>query len=45
VQVQGMLSAEGLITMERVTLNGTKIKANASDNTFRRREKLKLIWL
>ena len=30
VQVVGMLSAEGLITMERVTLDGTKIKANAS---------------
>jgi hypothetical protein len=26
--------------MERVTLDGTKIKANASGNTFRRREKL-----
>jgi len=40
VQVLGMLSAEGLITLERVTLDGTKIKANASGNTFRRREKL-----
>jgi transposase len=30
VQVVGVLSAEGLITMERVTLDGTKIKANAS---------------
>ena len=40
VQVLGMLSAEGLITMERVTLDGTKIKANASGNTFRRKEKL-----
>ena len=29
-----MLSAEGLITMQRVTLDGTKIKANASGNTF-----------
>jgi hypothetical protein len=35
-----MLSAEGLITMERLTLDGTKIKANASGNTFRRKEKL-----
>ena len=34
VQVVGMLSAEGLITMQRVTLDGTKIKANASGNTF-----------
>jgi transposase len=39
VQVLGMLSAEGLITMERVTLDGTKIKANASGNTFRRKDK------
>ena len=38
VQVLGMLSAEGLITMERVTLDGTKIKANAGGNTFRRKE-------
>jgi transposase len=38
VQVVGVLSAEGLITMERVTLDGTKIKANASGNTFRRKE-------
>jgi transposase len=35
-----MLSAEGLITMQRVTLDGTKIKANASGNTFRRKEKI-----
>jgi len=40
VQVLGMLSAAGLITLERVTLDGTKIKANASGNTFRRKEKL-----
>src|SRR5271157_6091396 len=38
VQVLGMLSAEGLITLERVTLDGTKIKANAGGNTFRRKE-------
>jgi hypothetical protein len=31
-----MLSAEGPITLERVTLDGTKIKANAGGNTFRR---------
>jgi hypothetical protein len=35
-----MLSAEGLISMQRVTLDGTKIKANASGNTFRCEEKL-----
>src|SRR5476649_2258563 len=40
VQVVGVLSAEGLITMERVTLDGTKIKANASGNTFRRKAKI-----
>jgi hypothetical protein len=40
VQVVGMLSAEGLITMQRVTLDGTKIKANASGNTFRRQQKI-----
>src|SRR5438445_2504641 len=39
-QVLGMLSAEGLITLERVTLDGTKIKANAGGNTFRRHEKI-----
>jgi transposase len=39
-QVLGMMSAEGLITLERVTLDGTKIKANAGGNSFRRREKL-----
>jgi transposase len=40
VQVLGMLSAEGLITLERVTLDGTKIKAQAGGNTFRRKETL-----
>jgi transposase len=40
IQVVGMLSAEGLVTMERVTQDGTKIKANAGGNTFRRKEKL-----
>jgi transposase len=42
VQVLGMLSAEGLVTLERVTLDGTKIKANAGGNTFRRKEKLEV---
>jgi transposase len=41
-QVLGMLCAEGLITMERVTLDGTKIKANAGGNTFRRKEKIEI---
>lgn len=40
VQVLGMLSSEGLISLERVTLDGTKIKANAGGNTFRRKEKI-----
>jgi transposase len=40
VQVLGMMSAEGLIPLERVTLDGTKIKANAGGNSFRRKEKL-----
>ncbi len=40
VQVLGMLSAEVLITLERVTLDGTKIKANAGGNTFRRQKTL-----
>lgn len=35
-QVLGLLSAEGLITLERVTQDGTKVKANAASNTFRR---------
>lgn len=35
-----MMSAEGLITLERVTLDGTKIKANPGGNTFRRKQKL-----
>src|SRR5260370_35566288 len=39
-QVLGMLSAEGLITLERLTVDGTKIKANAGGNTFRGREKI-----
>ena len=39
-QVLAMLSVEGLITLEQVTLDGTKIKANAGGNTFRRKEKI-----
>jgi transposase len=42
VQVLGMRSAEGLITMERVTLDGTKIKAKTPSAASRRS---KLIWL
>src|SRR5438270_5995324 len=34
-QVLGVLSAEGLITLERVAHDGTRIRASASSNTFR----------
>ena len=44
VQVLGMMSAEGLITRERVTLDGTKIKANAGANSFRRKQNWKRTW-
>jgi transposase len=36
VEVLGVLSAEGLVTLERVMHDGTKIKACASGDTFRR---------
>lgn len=36
VDVLGLLNADGLITLERVTQDGTKIKANAGADTFRR---------
>lgn len=36
----GVLSAEGLVSLERVTVDGTKIKALASGKTFRREETL-----
>ena len=35
VQTLGLLSADGLITLERVMLDGTRIRANASGNSFR----------
>jgi transposase len=37
-QVLGLLSAVGLIKLERVTQDGTKIQANASPKTFRKKE-------
>lgn len=40
-QVLGVLSAEGLITMQRVMHDGTKVKANAGVDTMRREEKLR----
>src|SRR5260370_36038787 len=43
-QVLGMLNAEGLITLDRVTLDGTKMKVKAGGNTFRGREKSAAHW-
>lgn len=40
VQMLGVLSAEGLVTMERVAHDGTKIRACASGKSFRREERL-----
>jgi transposase len=40
-QVLGLLSAEGLITLQRVMHDGTKVKASAGGDTFRREEKLR----
>jgi len=40
VQVLGVLSHEGLITLERVMHDGVKIEAGASDKSFRRQETL-----
>lgn len=37
----GVLSAEGLITLERITQDGTKIRASAGIDTFRNEGKLK----
>jgi len=36
VEVLGIMSAEGLITLERITQDGTKIKACAGTGSFRR---------
>lgn len=40
-QILGLLSAEGLLKLERVTQDGTKIQANASPKTFRRKDKIR----
>jgi transposase len=40
-QVLGVLSAEGLITLERVMHDGTKVKARASGKSFRREARLR----
>lgn len=40
VQVLGVLSSQGLVTLERVMQDGTKIKALASKSSFDRQERL-----
>lgn len=40
VQILGLLSADGLITLERVTQDGTKIRACAASDSFRRKERV-----
>ena len=41
VEVLGVLSGEGLVTLERVMHDGTKIKACAGADSFRREDKIK----
>ena len=40
VQVLGILTADGLITLERVMQDGTKIRAKAAGDSFRRKERV-----
>jgi transposase len=40
VQILGLLSADGLITLERVMQDGTKIRAQAASDSFRRKERV-----
>jgi transposase len=40
IEVLGVLSHEGLVTLERVMHDGTKVKACASDKSFRRKATL-----
>jgi transposase len=40
-QMLGILSSEGLVTLERVMHDGTKIRANAGGSSFRREERVK----
>jgi transposase len=40
VQVLGLLSADGLITLERVMQDGTKIGGKAAQDSFRRKERV-----
>ena len=41
VQVLGLLSGEALIEMKRITQDGTKVKAQAGGNSFRREERVR----
>jgi len=41
VEALGVMSAEGLVTLERVMHDGTKVKACAGGDTFRREETLR----
>ena len=40
IEVLGVLSHQGLVTLKRVMHDGTKIKASASDKSFRRKQTL-----
>lgn len=40
IQILGLLNAEGMITLERVTQDGTKIRASAAPDSFRGRDRI-----
>ena len=40
VQTLGLLSADGLVTLERVMLDGTRVRANAASSRFRRKRRV-----
>jgi transposase len=42
IEVLGLLSAEGLISLERVMHDGSKVKACTSGDTFRREERIRV---
>lgn len=41
IRVLGLLSAEGLIEMKRITQDGTKVRAHAAAKSFRRKERIR----
>jgi transposase len=41
VQVLGLMSAEGLIEMKRITQDGTKVRAHAGAHSFRREKRIR----